>query len=341
MRTLPDDRWSCRGCAVCCHGFRLGPVSPETIADLQQRDVAARWPPAAAQPWFSRDEEGEAYLTHRDGACVFLQPDRRCFLHAAFGEAAKPGFCRIFPLRFTSSPAGLTATIRPACSQYHRSHRDGADIEDSIEGLDGVSVPVRRLRSVALLPDQPLPLADWPAAEAAMLDTIEQQDGSPEATVAALRPALGLPPQGDRARYQHAAAALLYVLDRALSDAEAHQHRAELAAMSARQGVPLPRLDADARRYVRLVVRSHLASADFQPLGSVAVGLGRVLLELLLARLACGTTAEISAAQLGPPLARWNRLIDNPSLLPLLRAASPALLDLTRHAPGQARDRAV
>ncbi|CAN0458611.1 unnamed protein product, partial [Ectocarpus fasciculatus] len=93
MRTLSDDRWSCRSCAACCHGLKLGPLSPDTITDLQQRDVAARWPRARQQPWFQRDAEGAAYLTHHsDGACVFLQPDRRCFLHATFGEAAKPDF---------------------------------------------------------------------------------------------------------------------------------------------------------------------------------------------------------------------------------------------------------
>lgn len=310
-------------------------MSPDTVSALRARGVEARWAPAAEQPWFRPDAQGDLYLTHRNGGCVFLQPDRRCFLHAEFGEAAKPAFCRIFPLRFTSGPAGLTATIRPECSQYHSSHRDGAPIEDAIAALEGVAVPVRRVQDVALLPGRALPGSAWPAIESDLLATVAAQDGSPEALVAALRPALGLPVGGDAARYRQAATALLYVLDRSLADAGDTPHRAALAGVSARLAAPLPALDPSARRYVRLVVRGHIAAADFHPLGSVSAGLGRVLLELLLARLDSPAAAPLSAARLGTGLSRWGRLTNNPTLLPILRVAAPALLDLTRHAPGQ------
>ncbi|MFT4977999.1 MAG: Fe-S-cluster containining protein [Myxococcota bacterium] len=336
MRTLPEDRWSCQGCGSCCHGLQLGPVEPELIADLTARDIGAHWPPAA-EGWLEQ-RDNATFLRHRDhdGACVFLQPDRRCFLHARFGAAAKPAFCRIFPLRLTASPAGLTTTIRPECSRYHQSHLDGAPITDAVDALAGVSVPTLQLHTVALLPDVPFPIADWPAAEQRLLDTLAAAPpGSPEAQVASLRGLLGLPAAGDPDRYRRAAAALCYALDAALAHtgAEGKTQRASLSLARSRLTQPPPPLSAPARRYVQLILRGHIASGDFQAYGSLAAGLGRVLLELLLARLSAPPTPELALAPLGSSLSQWLRLTANPSLHPLLRAAAPALVDLTRFAP--------
>ena len=40
---------------------------------------------------------GWALNKRADGACVFLDDDNRCRIHTAFGEAAKPAACRLFP----------------------------------------------------------------------------------------------------------------------------------------------------------------------------------------------------------------------------------------------------
>ena len=331
MRTLPNDRWACQQCGTCCHGFQLGPVEPHIIEDLHKRDVGRLWP-RAADGWLT-ERGGRPFLRHRDGACVFLQPDRRCFLHATFGEEAKPGFCRIFPLRISDGPAGLTATIRPECARYHRAHRTGPPTAQALSALDGLSVPVTRIQDIALLPGVPLPDSDWPALEARLLQTTETA-ATPEATIAAMRPLLGLPAAGDPARHAQAAAALAYAIGAALQQTDGTDHlRSALA--TAQQRAAVPALSDDAQDYCGVVIRSHIASGDFQAYGSLAAGLGRVLLETRLARLSAELDGDtpLSADAFGESLARWLRLTANPSLRPLLNAAAPALIDLVRFAP--------
>ena len=79
IRTPTDGRWSCRACGFCCHLFKLGPVEPEIIEGLRQREVEKHWAPAASQPWMREetapDGRSAAFLNHVDGHCVFLRPD--------------------------------------------------------------------------------------------------------------------------------------------------------------------------------------------------------------------------------------------------------------------------
>ena len=297
------------------------------VDSLSAQDLAGLWPPAAAG-WLEHRPDG-AYLTHRDGACVFLQPDQRCFLHAHFGAAAKPGFCRIFPLRITEGPSGMTATVRPECSRYHRTHSRGAPISAAVSQLSGLSVPITRLREVNLLPGQPLLLSDWPPLETRLLSALSG-DGQPEARIAVVRPLLGLPPTSNEPGYHRASAALVYALRAALADTEASDQRLALADILPRLSALPPPLSAADAAYSGVVFRGHVAAGAFQAHGSVTAGLGRVLLETILAR----WSLLHRGGTFGDALASWRRLTANPTLRPLLRAAAPALIDLVRFAPG-------
>jgi lysine-N-methylase len=50
-----------------------------------------------------------------DGACVFLDEQNRCRIHATLGEAAKPLACRIFPFSVRPTEAGWQASLRFDC----------------------------------------------------------------------------------------------------------------------------------------------------------------------------------------------------------------------------------
>jgi lysine-N-methylase len=50
-----------------------------------------------------------------DGACVFLDDENLCRIHAEFGEEAKPLACRIFPFSVRRSERGWQATLRFDC----------------------------------------------------------------------------------------------------------------------------------------------------------------------------------------------------------------------------------
>jgi lysine-N-methylase len=112
--TLPTiQNWSCHNCSGCCRQHAI-----EVTADERQRILAQGWgaddgtPTGnalfewhAGPPWAKRFR-----LAHQaDGACVFLNEQGLCRIHAKFGEAAKPLACRIYPYAF--HPAGKQATV--------------------------------------------------------------------------------------------------------------------------------------------------------------------------------------------------------------------------------------
>lgn len=56
-----------------------------------------------------------------DGACVFLQPDGLCRIHAKFGEPAKPLPCRMYPYVFHPAPDSVQVGARFSCPSVIRN----------------------------------------------------------------------------------------------------------------------------------------------------------------------------------------------------------------------------
>ena len=68
-----------------------------------------------------------------DGACVFLDADNRCRIHAECGESAKPLACRIFPFSVRSTSRGWQASLRFDCPSVVASN--GQPVEQHRAGL--------------------------------------------------------------------------------------------------------------------------------------------------------------------------------------------------------------
>lgn len=320
LRTPEDARWSCQRCGACCRSFTLGPVEPEIIAALQAADIGAHWPPAAEAPWHR-----DGYLTHRDGGCVFLMPDRRCFLHAHLGPQSKPGFCRQFPLRFVRDPAGVVAVVRPDCTGFSRSHRDGAPLPEAVDAVAGMAVAVTSFapEQVTILPGRSVALADWMALEPRLLGTLRDLDVEPAGLIAATRRTLSLDDGVDPDRTVLAMRAVMAALSAALAAAPDDDVTVRMRRIAATPLVaPMP-LESHDRAYLNLLLRSHIQGKVFAPYGSLAAGLGLFLLNARLARLA-------APSDLGPTLSAWVRFSLNRTLHPLLRRAAPALVDIFR-----------
>lgn len=108
------QNWSCHGCTECCRGrFAIGlsPAERERIS---------------GQGWTKADgvdpagmfvvEGGQARLAHSAaGACVFLNPEGLCRIHAKFGEDAKPLACRVYPLVIHPAGRKLAVGLRFSC----------------------------------------------------------------------------------------------------------------------------------------------------------------------------------------------------------------------------------
>lgn len=95
------ERFSCEGCTNCCRTLAVS-ITDEEAARL--RAVKNRH--GLPDPFLS-DAQGGRFLRHVDGACVFLEADGRCAVHAQSGFDAKPGPCRKFPFYTVADPTGL------------------------------------------------------------------------------------------------------------------------------------------------------------------------------------------------------------------------------------------
>jgi len=113
------QNWSCHNCGGCCRQHAIT-ITPEEKSRIE----AQNWTPAdgipASQPLFV--EEGswlqgqQIRLSHQaDGACVFLNEQGLCRIHAKFGESAKPLACRIYPYAFHPLEKQLTVSLRFSC----------------------------------------------------------------------------------------------------------------------------------------------------------------------------------------------------------------------------------
>lgn len=106
-------------------------LSAEDLTRLESQ----RWEARLGEP-VTVEFRGARFLRQRDdGACVFLQPDGRCRVHAEFGFEAKPLACRIFPFSFAPQPEEARVGISFAC-QSVRENR-GAALGSHLESLRG------------------------------------------------------------------------------------------------------------------------------------------------------------------------------------------------------------
>lgn len=99
IRFSTDERFSCKGCTSCCRGLAI-PVR----ADQAERYRGVPHAHGAIDPIVPRGDG--LMLRHVDGACVFLEADGRCAIHARLGADAKPDACRSFPFTAAAAPDG-------------------------------------------------------------------------------------------------------------------------------------------------------------------------------------------------------------------------------------------
>lgn len=110
------QNWSCQSCAGCCrqHLILITDEERQRIEGQQWNAGDDQQLPDGAAPLANLG--GQWRLNHQaDGACVFLNDDGLCRIHAKFGEHAKPLACRVYP--YALHPAGkeVTVSLRFSC----------------------------------------------------------------------------------------------------------------------------------------------------------------------------------------------------------------------------------
>ncbi|RME36374.1 MAG: YkgJ family cysteine cluster protein [Planctomycetota bacterium] len=128
MPRVAGQRWACHACAYCCREL----VVSLSAEDRERIDRGGWRERLGVEPYVRL---GRKWVLNKtpDGACVFLDPENRCRLHAEFGEEAKPLDCRRYP--FTFRPVGGTwrVGLRFDCPSMARSQ--GEPIRQSVSWL--------------------------------------------------------------------------------------------------------------------------------------------------------------------------------------------------------------
>ncbi|MDH7570856.1 MAG: YkgJ family cysteine cluster protein [Armatimonadota bacterium] len=109
------QRYDCHRCGACCRaGFAV------VVTDEERARIAAqgweRLPLYRGKPLFIRQIGGEHILAQaEDGACIFLDENNTCRIHAQFGAEAKPFACRPYPFVFLPAGPEVRVSLRFDC----------------------------------------------------------------------------------------------------------------------------------------------------------------------------------------------------------------------------------
>ncbi len=123
-----DPRWACRACGRCCHGLTVeltseeeARIDPSLYPDLLGPDPFAEW--VFLDP---EQPARRALRQKKNGACIFLDNQGLCAIHARQGMSAKPDPCQIFPHVVVHVPDGPPRlTLRLNCDSMHETFEKG------------------------------------------------------------------------------------------------------------------------------------------------------------------------------------------------------------------------
>ena len=154
------QNWSCHSCGNCCRHHQINISETEHQRILDQKWTAADGVPPGEGAF--KKSHGAYHLAHQpDGACVFLDANNRCRIHARFGEAAKPLACRTYP--FVFHPTGhksIAIGLRFDCPSAAANR--GAPLSQQrreLQILRDLVVPADRDQKPPKISDQQL--LDW------------------------------------------------------------------------------------------------------------------------------------------------------------------------------------
>lgn len=111
------QNWSCHNCGGCCRQHEIEVTDAERTRILAQPWTVEHGldPQRLVEP-VSGSAGRRWRLSHQsDGACVFLDSQGLCKMHARFGETSKPLACRLYPYVFHPGPEELRVGLRFSC----------------------------------------------------------------------------------------------------------------------------------------------------------------------------------------------------------------------------------
>lgn len=158
------QNWSCHNCGGCCREHLIEITAEEKRRIDQQNWSTSSEIPGGQPVTRAIDEKRGRYrLEHQpDGACVFLNEQGLCRIHAKFGESAKPLACRVYPYAYHPFGSDITVSLRFSCPSVVRNL--GRRVVEQKEPLQQVAQEV--VPRTHRAPDPPYvcgrQTVDWP-----------------------------------------------------------------------------------------------------------------------------------------------------------------------------------
>jgi lysine-N-methylase len=135
------QNWSCHNCGGCCREHQIG-VTDEEKSRIERQNWTAADGIITDRPLIVPLGNGWRLNHQSDGACVFLDPQGLCRMHAKFGESSKPLACRTYPYAVHPAGTSVTVSLRFSCpSVVQNIGRPVPQQRQSIEQLVSEIVP--------------------------------------------------------------------------------------------------------------------------------------------------------------------------------------------------------
>ena len=309
-RTIKDARWSCQSCGACCRGFSFGPIEEHIIQGLKDKDVEQHWAPAKDQWYIQHPQTNDFYFSHVDGHCVFLQPNNLCAIHARWGEAAKPWFCREYPFHVVADKQGVSITVREDCGGFHKSFQKGKLVSAYVEDVLSIERIVARQEfspaQVVILPGLGVAVENWLQVEPILLEQIQVDVPTSVRTIRRMLYSMA-------GRQEQT---IPFPLDRVL-DSIRQTLRARIASLSLDplltenqqyllsmlENPPQKEQEENVEAYFLAIAKNRIMSKSFARLGSLPAGLGFLVLERYL------FANRGALAEVGQDFSKWRRAI--------------------------------
>ena len=143
--------YDCQTCGWCCKHYELT-FSAKTHQRLNTHNWGALEPQLAGKQWCAPMTSSGPHDSYRlrftpERACIFLNPDNKCLMHAHVGELGKILACCVYPFTFLDTPTGIYVGCRFGCPAVTRAL--GRPLTRRKEALDK---QLQLVRNAGLLP---------------------------------------------------------------------------------------------------------------------------------------------------------------------------------------------
>ena len=192
-----DARFGCTMCGSCCGGHNIGPVAVDIVQGLSDVSEALAETTGTEKGLFFKVPVGaggsreEQVVCHSSGgSCVFLNEERLCSIHAAYGPEKKPRVCRLFPYQFIATPKGIAVSLQMECRGFNEARAGKPVIEQEAElrSLLALVPSLRRVRPVIMLDGlTPTSYEVYEGLEDAMHAAIDEHTDDPLSALLAMR----------------------------------------------------------------------------------------------------------------------------------------------------------